>query len=614
MNIFCGLFDPLETTSASGKEILVRKMLRQTPELEQYNITISEDGQCAFALSLNETSAITYCEVGTCLYAYTNPADPKTFFTLLKDALPHRPDLLDGSFALAAYSPDRGTTIFSDFFGTYPIYWCEIKNTFFFSTSLRSLWELPDFEAIIDIDAIAEYLAFGFIAAPRTIYSSVKKIPPAHYLQFSGPSPELRRYQAFTPGFPLPDTRSCEEQAAYLETLVTAKGAAPCFTPQATTVSGGNALCSRLNDIGKTVNEPNIRIFELPATYSPPEEGSEKVCLSPVGCAELFACEKEKPHIFDENSIRELLSYIPTGYTEKVERLRVSQANAGWLHPAQVRRRAAVETQLPALLQAAADEAAARQESWLFPFLSSSIARFAETLPVDSVLDAEGQSPILKILGYEAPVPFQALPEVKEEDAIATLEKIFSPHGMRLIREASERFTEQQLLTLYTLAAYLQNAPFEGVSSSPETIAVNFGPVTETALQYTLQAACKHLNTPIICFAVSGFHISHALSDINGPVVTKEAQSWVKDTLNFDWEQKTDWSCLMPHVKPDTVACFSDGMIPDYALRKKLSNINIDRVLIFEDGKTYLLPTQIPTWRERLRNMWILHKLAREKS
>src|SRR5262249_41371746 len=66
---------------------------------------------------------------------------------------------------------------------------------------MQALELLPGFDGIVDIEAVAELLSFQYIGAPRSIYSSVRKLPAAHWMHVS-PRGEHRiaRYFAFRPG------------------------------------------------------------------------------------------------------------------------------------------------------------------------------------------------------------------------------------------------------------------------------------------------------------------------------------------------------------------------------------------------------------------------------
>src|SRR5690606_22378700 len=46
----------------------------------------------------------------------------------------------------------------------------------------------------VDGMAVAQYLQYGYVPAPLSIYEGVRKLPPAHFLLFDGVTTTLKRY------------------------------------------------------------------------------------------------------------------------------------------------------------------------------------------------------------------------------------------------------------------------------------------------------------------------------------------------------------------------------------------------------------------------------------
>lgn len=129
----------------------------------------------------------------------------------------------DGMFAFALFDRKTGElTIARDPFGEKPLYYTTLNNgTFAFASELRALEVLPGFDNTVDPDAIAEYFAFQYIGAPRTIYKSVFKLLPGHYgIKSASGTLETTRYFAFEPRYnPKPD-RSIADMADELEEIL----------------------------------------------------------------------------------------------------------------------------------------------------------------------------------------------------------------------------------------------------------------------------------------------------------------------------------------------------------------------------------------------------------
>ncbi len=91
----------------------------------------------------------------------------------------------NGMWALAFYDSERKCGFLSrDRFGIKPLFYAQVGRRLFFSSELRSLKLLGEFDRGIDRDSLVEHLAFGYITHPRTIYSGAKRLPPGHLLAF----------------------------------------------------------------------------------------------------------------------------------------------------------------------------------------------------------------------------------------------------------------------------------------------------------------------------------------------------------------------------------------------------------------------------------------------
>ena len=129
---------------------------------------------------------------------------------------------LDGQFAFAAYDTHTGELLLArDPFGEKPLYYCALAGGgWAFASELQALETLPGFDGEASLDAIAELLLFQYVGAPRTIYRSVQKLPPGHWLHLRpGAAPELRRYFEFDAAVE-PDSRPLQVLADEAEELL----------------------------------------------------------------------------------------------------------------------------------------------------------------------------------------------------------------------------------------------------------------------------------------------------------------------------------------------------------------------------------------------------------
>lgn len=90
-----------------------------------------------------------------------------------------------GMFAFAIYdSKQQEIIIFRDRAGVKPLYYSQTVNALIFSSELKPFQSYPDFNKEIDFEAVSSYLQFGYIHAPKTIFKSVQKLLPGHYLKY----------------------------------------------------------------------------------------------------------------------------------------------------------------------------------------------------------------------------------------------------------------------------------------------------------------------------------------------------------------------------------------------------------------------------------------------
>lgn len=90
---------------------------------------------------------------------------------------------LIGMFAFAIWDRQtRKLTLVRDRLGIKPLYWAQFGHQFMFGSELKALRAHPDFHAEMDQAALADYLRYAYVPAPRSIYRKTHKLPPGHLL------------------------------------------------------------------------------------------------------------------------------------------------------------------------------------------------------------------------------------------------------------------------------------------------------------------------------------------------------------------------------------------------------------------------------------------------
>ena len=88
-------------------------------------------------------------------------------------------DKLDGMFALVLWDAEaRRLVLARDRMGEKPLYYTRTRNLFLFASELTALLQHPEVDADLDYEALSEYLALEYVAAPRTILRAARKLEP----------------------------------------------------------------------------------------------------------------------------------------------------------------------------------------------------------------------------------------------------------------------------------------------------------------------------------------------------------------------------------------------------------------------------------------------------
>lgn len=90
-----------------------------------------------------------------------------------------------GMFSLALYDHiEREIVLARDRFGEKPLFYFQEGDTFAFCSELGPLRRILR-KTRVDLTSIVDFLHFGFVPAPKTIYEGVRKLQPGYYLKYS---------------------------------------------------------------------------------------------------------------------------------------------------------------------------------------------------------------------------------------------------------------------------------------------------------------------------------------------------------------------------------------------------------------------------------------------
>src|SRR6266404_8093711 len=126
-------------------------------------------------------------------------------------------DALHGMFAFALWD-GRNNSLFlaRDRVGKKPLHYCIAEGQIIFASEIKALLQHPRVSRDIDLRALSKYLSYEYIPAPDTIFRSIKKLEPGHFLLYTNRESRSARYWNIPLEDDPPENRS---EAQYTEEL-----------------------------------------------------------------------------------------------------------------------------------------------------------------------------------------------------------------------------------------------------------------------------------------------------------------------------------------------------------------------------------------------------------
>jgi asparagine synthase (glutamine-hydrolysing) len=130
-------------------------------------------------------------------HTFRTQGDTEVLVHLYEEHGPAFAERLRGMFAIAVWDRKaRRLVLARDRYGIKPMYYGVQGGSLCFASELKAMLAAPWIQREIDVDALDAFLAFGFVPAPLTIYSGIRKLPPGTLLVWDERSrdPRLERY------------------------------------------------------------------------------------------------------------------------------------------------------------------------------------------------------------------------------------------------------------------------------------------------------------------------------------------------------------------------------------------------------------------------------------
>jgi len=128
-------------------------------------------------------------------HTFRTHSDTEVIIRLYEEMGPDCVDRLNGDFAFAIWDEHRRQLMLTrDRMGVRPLFYTWHCGTLFFASEVKALLQVPGIEAALDPFALDQIFTFWFPLAPRTIFSGISELPPAHSMIACEGNVEIKRY------------------------------------------------------------------------------------------------------------------------------------------------------------------------------------------------------------------------------------------------------------------------------------------------------------------------------------------------------------------------------------------------------------------------------------
>lgn len=102
---------------------------------------------------------------------------------------------LRGMFAAALWTEStQRLVLVRDRMGIKPLYICHRGAEIYFGSELKTMFVHPEIERRLDLVGLNYYLSLNFVPCPHTLVAGIKKLPPAHWLEWKEGKWRVERY------------------------------------------------------------------------------------------------------------------------------------------------------------------------------------------------------------------------------------------------------------------------------------------------------------------------------------------------------------------------------------------------------------------------------------
>jgi len=128
-------------------------------------------------------------------HRFSTRTDTEVIVHLYEDRGPACVEALRGMFAFALWdSRERRLLLARDHMGKKPLYYSRTAHALWFGSEIKTLLASPAVGRTLDLPALDDYLALGYIPAPRSIFQEIRKLPQGSLLELKDGRERIHRF------------------------------------------------------------------------------------------------------------------------------------------------------------------------------------------------------------------------------------------------------------------------------------------------------------------------------------------------------------------------------------------------------------------------------------
>jgi asparagine synthase (glutamine-hydrolysing) len=102
---------------------------------------------------------------------------------------------LEGMFAIAIYDGRKNRLLLArDRLGEKPLWYADLNDRIVFASEAKALLHHPAVDKSLNRSGVTNYLSFGYVHAPHSIWNGISKLLPGHFLVAEGVNRRIERY------------------------------------------------------------------------------------------------------------------------------------------------------------------------------------------------------------------------------------------------------------------------------------------------------------------------------------------------------------------------------------------------------------------------------------